>query len=618
MENNQDELRNKIIGLGKGSFQKSYYPELQKKISELNLYKSVFEQTHDIIIVVIPETSVIEYINNSGKKFFGVLRPEHRLTVENTIGKEYWQLVNEKMYNSIYLSERLRFEYTFRDNGKDFVLDTTISQVEEDEKLYLCLVIRDITREVETQSALRRSEEKFRTIFQNAPVGIFRSAKSGKILDMNQALANMIGYANLDEALNAISNLAYDVYVHPGQRRKIISEVAGDKDIHQFKCEFRNIQGNNWIGKLHIKKQSTEGDEVFFEGIIEDITEITEYQEKLEESEQKFRSIFRNSVDAIAIFTLDDLKFKEANDIFFKKTGYDLKQLTSISPFELISPRFHPEIEKRLQLLFKNQYVPPLEVEVFTVNEEIIPVEISSGFLLYNGQPAVLTHVRDISERKNFERKLLDTIIQTEENERKRIASDLHDEIGPLLSTLNMYASTLQDIKDEDKKNEFIGQIQELVQEATTNVRQISNSLSPHILNNFGLHTAMSSLLENQKKFYTIKFRSNTDGKRFPVNVEVTFYRIFKELLNNTIKHAEADTIMITLTFQDNILNMEYFDNGKGFDMEAILNDKSKGIGLYNIVNRIQAIGGNYSFNSLKKGFIFTFIINTNLVNSYG
>lgn len=219
----------------------------------------------------------------------------------------------------------------------------------------------------------------------------------------------------------------------------------------------------------------------------------------------------------------------------------------------------------------------------------------------------------DITERRILEKKLLDTMVQTEEKEREKFASNLHDEVGPILSSLNLYISMLAESNNENKKKYILPQMKNLIREAISSIRDISNDLSPHVLLNNNLEKAIKSHLELCKDLMPVIFKSNLKGKRFSHNVELVFYRIVKELLNNTIKHANATNVYIQLTFDEDSLKLKYSDNGSGFVPDAVLST-SNGMGMVNIFSRAKTINAQYLINT-KPGDGFNFELWTHEFN---
>jgi len=123
-------------------------------------------------------------------------------------------------------------------------------------------------------------------------------------------------------------------------------------------------------------------------------------------------------------------------------------------------------------------------------------------------------------------------------------------------------------------------------------VRSISHNLSPHILEKFGLIPGLQSHIELLKQTTDIEINLNSNIKnRIRPDIELTLYRVLKECLNNTLKHAQAKNIFIVFAMDKTRLSVIYSDNGIGFDTEKDT-EKNEGIGLYNIQNRISSLGG--------------------------
>ena len=204
-------------------------------------------------------------------------------------------------------------------------------------------------------------------------------------------------------------------------------------------------------------------------------------------------------------------------------------------------------------------------------------------------------------ERRRSERRLMRAIIQTEERERRRFAKDLHDGLGPLLSTARMSMSALLQNERDDHSRQVLENANNVINEAVESIKEISNNLSPHVLTNFGLASAIRNFVfkVGQSKTINIKFSTVlTDSDRFDSNIETVMYRATCELINNTLKHAEASTIDISLEKVQRTLVIKYDDNGKGFDSEAAANTQTNGMGLSNIASRINSINGVFVYNS--------------------
>lgn len=200
--------------------------------------------------------------------------------------------------------------------------------------------------------------------------------------------------------------------------------------------------------------------------------------------------------------------------------------------------------------------------------------------------------------RERSENKVLSAIIRTEENERKRFAKDVHDGLGPLLSVIKMLVSGIKDTNTVETNLKIVNNTRQVIDEAIETIREISTNLSPHILNSFGLKVALESFINKLKlvQDVEVKFVSNIMKERFNYNIEVIMYRIICELINNTLKHAEAKTINISLFKESTTLQLKYSDDGKGFIEESSL--INMGMGLDNMINRLKSVNGDIKIDS--------------------
>jgi signal transduction histidine kinase len=204
-------------------------------------------------------------------------------------------------------------------------------------------------------------------------------------------------------------------------------------------------------------------------------------------------------------------------------------------------------------------------------------------------------------EKRASEKRFLSVMIQAEDNERKRLAKDLHDGLGPLLSTIKMSLSALKKQENSPQAVEILQNLDNVILESIKSIKDISNNLSPHVLDNFGLDKAINNFLQkiNTTGAINIEYRSNLKGLRLEQNTESVVYRVLCELINNTVKHANAKKININLYYDIYSVSLNYKDDGKGFEMENMFKPQEKGTGLYNIYSRINSLKGNVDIKSL-------------------
>ena len=184
---------------------------------------------------------------------------------------------------------------------------------------------------------------------------------------------------------------------------------------------------------------------------------------------------------------------------------------------------------------------------------------------------------------------------------RKRFAKDLHDGLGPLLSNVKMSISALE-IAEKSKENlEILINMKHIINETLDSIKEISNNLSPHILDNFGLSSAIHSFADKIKRtgMIDILIETNIQSIRFSYNIEIVLYRVICELITNTVKHAKASSIRIKIWQRSGSLDVEYHDDGKGLDSERDIG-YSSGMGFPNMLSRIKSVNGEISFKSKK------------------
>lgn len=203
-------------------------------------------------------------------------------------------------------------------------------------------------------------------------------------------------------------------------------------------------------------------------------------------------------------------------------------------------------------------------------------------------------------DRNRSEKRLLNAIIQTEEKERKRFAKDLHDGLGPLLSAVKMSISALLNTHSKVDSKNILENTNLVINEAISSIKEISNNLSPHVLTNFGLVSALKNFTHkiNQAKTIHIELLSNMENERFNANTEIILYRATCELISNTLKHANANTISINISKHLRTLTIQYNDDGLGFDTEKTDDSQNRGMGFQNISSRIKSINGIFIINS--------------------
>lgn len=186
---------------------------------------------------------------------------------------------------------------------------------------------------------------------------------------------------------------------------------------------------------------------------------------------------------------------------------------------------------------------------------------------------------------------LLNAVFETQENERKRLAEDLHDSVGQVLSAIKLNLHRLDKNCVTEGSQSLFMDTRKLADECIQEIRNIIHNVLPPVLTDYGLGEALEGLCVKVQENTHVKVELvNELGKvRFPPEIDLPLYRIAQELFSNAIKHSGATTIHVRLLKEDKKIVMEFKDNGKGFD----LNNVKHGFGLKNLESRVQLINGD-------------------------
>ncbi len=208
---------------------------------------------------------------------------------------------------------------------------------------------------------------------------------------------------------------------------------------------------------------------------------------------------------------------------------------------------------------------------------------------------------------KDYQRLLLDTALNSEETERRRIAQDLHDDIGTMLSLTKLSLNQLSKLVADSgiKEDQIMRKSQALVEETILHVRRITRDLVPTTLERFGLAAAIEEFINklDNSKDLKISLISNTeDSPRQSQKTELTIYRIMQELVNNSIRHSQCSMIEINLHVNSTIIELQVTDDGIGFEPDAIKDNNLTGLGLLGIESRLAIVDGTINYEKPKMG----------------
>ncbi len=308
-----------------------------------------------------------------------------------------------------------------------------------------------------------------------------------------------------------------------------------------------------------------------------------------------FLSIF-NEVDSILLIASENGEITDKN----KAAETYLKQGDSnpnLQDFLVLNEEDISDILEKLRVIPGFRYAGEGKL---LCEDKVIDVTVKINFLSasQNDESYIIT-LNDISELIKKDRELVKAIITTQEQERNRLAQDLHDDIGQQLSGLKMFMQVLSSKQGQEGGKEILNTCVNLVDSIAEEIRSVCFNLMPRTLNELGLEKALELLLEKTIPHKTIDFRllCNQDNPTIDKDFEVNVFRIIQEFVNNSIRHSECNLVNISVIITSQHYEINLSDNGKGFDKKNM----RKGMGLLNIATRTKFIQGEIQWTA-KKG----------------
>jgi len=331
---------------------------------------------------------------------------------------------------------------------------------------------------------------------------------------------------------------------------------------------------------------------------IEDAYQLYLLKEQNNKLNLKYKKIFTESTDPILLFDakgrIIDYNYSTLLLINDKKASLNFTTFNSIL-------KNKSDAEHIVKVIKENGEIKDYECKILAKNNQVKDCLIS-GNVIANNYGEIISYqaiIKDITERTKLNQLVLRKIIETQEQERERIARDLHDGIGQNLAGIKMHLASLQS-NYENKKDiaDEFNKIPEMLQDAINDLRRICFNTLPIVLQEHGLIKAIEALQSNMSNLdVTVKFNY---GKNFPMitkPLEISIFRITQEFINNSIKHSSATTIDIDIDKKEGDIIINLKDNGIGFNINDI--EIFKGYGLRNIKNRIASFKGDLIINSV-------------------
>ena len=251
---------------------------------------------------------------------------------------------------------------------------------------------------------------------------------------------------------------------------------------------------------------------------------------------------------------------------------------------------------QRVVQLWTN-YGHPMPVLTMTWFDIAVSLCVSVGIVLLDKLFIYIDRLNH--HRQLMDRRILTAVLRTEEKTRANFSKELHDGLGPLLSSAKISLSALSHSDMTAEQRDIFNNTLYVVDEALRSLREISNNLSPHALTDFGLARGIQIFVDKAAALHKVKisFATNLRGERYDPDIEVIMYRVVCELITNSLKHSGCSEIRLSLSVAGDTLEMQYSDNGRGFDPQAMMDC---GMGLSNINSRVSSLNGTFDIRSSK------------------
>jgi len=509
-------------------------------------------------------------------------------------------------------------------------------------------IFKDITELKVLQEEIVKREKKYRRIFEGSNDMIYTSTLEGNLLDVNQAGVDMLGYPDKDELLKI--GHAKRLYKNIKDRKKFIDLINRDGYVKDFEVDFRRFDGSSIHALVSSRRyENPETGDVEYEGIIKDITRRKQAEEIIQQRNRELSIL--NSIAVVLNFTMDldsilkvtlervrkNLSLNKGGIFLFEDTentpimraGFDLPEATEENPAQI-------EFKDTMLMEYLVQKKTELEPEAsfpsfqvrYTAGEKslwltcylITSKRKTVGFFGFETTKSKVLSIQElhligslgnllgnaienaklmetIGQHRHELRRLTEKLFQSQEEERRRIARELHDEAGQSLTAVKLGLDRLEQKVPAESiaLQEDLKDIRKMLVRTSSEIRRLSYKLHPTLLIDLGLEPALKLYFKEIREHSNLDIHFNMIGfdKRMDRDVETALYRFSQEALTNTLKHSGAETFncKIIKSYPNLIFTAE--DDGVGFD-GRIENQDKRSLGLIGMRERTLLLGGNF------------------------
>lgn len=483
------------------------------------------------------------------------------------------------------------------------------------------------TRISSFRSALARSEERYQTLFDNVPQGVYRSTPDGKVVMANRALVSLLGYDSEDEVFAL--DPERDIYAYPEQREHFRQRIEADGEVRQFSTVWKRNDARH----LHVRENAravfaNDGKPMFYEGTVEDVTAQRRVQQALRKSEERFRSLVQHSSDIITV--LDGFgTITYLSPSIEHLLGYSADEMMGQNPFDLV----HPDDRIRMAALLKRVVRQSgaqgnVEFRMRHADGHYVYIESAGANLLHDvNVGGIVLNSRDITERKRAEAVLVAAKEQAEEIARLKsnfLANMSHEIRTPLTGILGFSSILAEEITDPEQR-EFVTLIEKSgrrLMETLNSVLDLARLESGRMdLNLEPLPVAQSvneivNLMQPMACERHIILKADIVEPEVEAVLDVgALNRVLTNLVGNAIKFTAEGSVTVELDATTTSVVLRVRDTGVGIDPEFLprlfeefeqestgigRSHEGSGLGLTITHQLIERMGGSISVESEK------------------
>ena len=497
-------------------------------------------------------------------------------------------------------------EYIRKDGSRVPVLLTTFVVKEYGRHpIGIAAIVKDISEHKQVEERLREREQMYRELADSLPQAVFELHPSGIISSANSAAFRTFGYTQEDlaEGMN-VTQMMIDED-RDRARGRIQRVLNGEEEEGPAEYTGQRKDGGTFPVLVYSSPMMKDNRIVGLRGIAVDITGRKRNEQMVQESQRRYQDIFSYASDAIIIRDLEG-NIVETNHSAATLTGYTLEELTKTNISQLLSnDSLRLAMESQNVLLKGKATSRRYELELIRKDGSRKSVESITGLVTKDGQPVgIQAMVRDITEQRQLRENMqfyISEITRAQEEERRRIARELHDETAQSLAALllDIQAVGRAGQRLSDDTLERLEQLRVKANSILEGVRRFSHELRPDVLDRMGLLPALEMLATELNREDAARTHIEVTGyeRRLRPEVELVLFRIAQEAMRNVRKHSRATEAVIIVEFTPNTVRLTVADNGRGFEPPGAVNGLAgKGkLGLIGMQERARLLGGSLS-----------------------